>query len=202
MNLKVTRGVRYEYTDEDTGKKYFSVSQVLNVLDPDAFRDIGYEVLEGAQYRGRRVHTLFSRVLAWKAGLSPAVPWCDEAYKGYLDSIVALVEQERILPILIEKKDVDPKLPIAGTFDAKLSWGHQQGITLCDLKTGTQKRRAHRVQLQLYRRFPSCIDVKQMCTIYAQKDGAPAMVEWVKASAEDWAWAQNGLNVLIGRNYG
>lgn len=202
MKLHVTRGARYEYTDEETGKHFFSASQVLGVLDPDAFRDVEYETLEGAQYRGRRVHMLFARVLAWKAGLYPAPPTCEPVFRGYLASMMTLVTQEDLTPILIEHKDVDPQLPVAGTFDAKVWWGTKRLITLTDLKTGKQKRRAHRVQLQLYRRFLINKDVKQMCTIYAQQDGRTALVEWVTRSAEDEAWMLNGVNVLIGRTYG
>ena len=92
--------------------------------------------------------------------------------------------------------------PVAGTFDCKVLWGAKRWITLVDLKTGTQKRRAHRVQLQLYKRFPVNKDVQKMCTIYAQQDGSQAVVEWVVRSAEDEAWALNAINVLIGRSYG
>lgn len=200
MNLVVTRGAPREYFDVDSQRLNFSASQILAVLDPHAFDDVDYETLEGAQYRGRRVHTLFARLLAWKAGLM-LQPTCDSGYQGYYDSMLALIEAERLEPLLVEHKDMDPKLPIAGTFDAKVLWGRERIITLTDLKTGKQRRRAHKVQLQLYRRFPSCQDVKKMATIYAQKDGSKAQVEWVKRSAEDEAWMLNSLYVLMGREY-
>jgi hypothetical protein len=202
MNLVVTRGARYEYTDTDRGKHYFSASQVLNVLDPDAFKDVEYEKLEAAQYRGRRIHHLFAKLLAWRAGLYPVAPTCEPPFRGYLDSLMHLMIAEDLFPLNIEHRDVDPSLPIAGTFDAKVLWGLARTITLTDLKTGKQKRRAHRVQLQIYRRFAINKDVKKMCTIYAQQDGSPAIVEWVTRSAEDEAWMFNGVNVLIGRSYG
>ena len=80
MNLIVHRGAPREYKDLDTGEEYFSVSQVLDVLEPDAFKYVSDEVLEATKRRGEKLHMFFSLILG-------AYTTKDSAGRQYADGL-------------------------------------------------------------------------------------------------------------------
>lgn len=202
IHLTCTRGEQYEYTNTVNGAQYFSVSQVLDVLDPHAFDDVDYEILEGASYRGARIHHIFSRLLASQIGLWPADKLdCPEQFRGYVRSLVLWIQANQVKPVKIEQPSHHPVLPVAGRPDCEIIYGPQRRLVLVDLKTGKGLRRAHRVQLQAYRQFLHYQHLTSMMTLYAQRDGSKAREIWCSRDPHDEAWFLNGVNVLIGRTY-
>lgn len=199
MKLICRRGMEREYQDEETGSSFFSVSQVIKVLDPEAFDDVPYEILEAACYRGSRIHHLFSKLLAAQIGVWTEPIDCPEEFRGYFMSLVRWVQANHVKPRKIELASVDPLRPVAGRPDAEILYGPTMFPALCELKTGKGRRRAHRVQCQAYRRFKGYQHLKKMVTVYAQADGSMAREEWVEQNPADEAWFDNGLNVLLGR---
>lgn len=202
IRLTCTRGAQYEYTDTVTGKQYFSVSQVLDVLDPHAFEDVPYELLEGASYRGARVHHIFAKLLAAQLGVWTKELDFPEQFRGYAMSLVRWIQANQVKPVKIEQASYDPLWPVAGRPDCEILYGPQMLQVLVDLKTGKGIRRAHRVQLQAYRRMKNYQHLNRMMTLYAQQDGSMAKEEWHTRNPQDEAWFLNAVNVLIGRTHG
>ena len=201
IHLACTRGATFEYTNTETGAQYFSVSQVLDVLDPHAFEDVEYELLEGASYRGARIHHIFSKLLASQIGIWTKEIECPEQFRGYVRSLVRWIQENQVKPRKIEQASHDPLWPVAGRPDCEILYGPRMLEVLVDLKTGKGVRRAHRVQLQAYRRMKGYSHLTRMMTLYAQQDGSKAKEEWCERNPHDEAWFLNAVNVLIGRTY-
>src|SRR5690242_11160687 len=112
MNLQCKREEQYEYTDLDTGRQYFSVSQVLDVLDPHAFEDVDYELLDGASYRGARIHHIFAKLLAAQLGIWNEEIDCPEQFRGYVRSLILWIQENQVKPRKIEQASHDPIWPV------------------------------------------------------------------------------------------
>ena len=197
MNLICTRGAAYEYTDQDTGKKYFSVSQVLDVLDPHAFDAVNAEVLAAAQDRGTALHVLFGLLLIARAGLceQPERPSGDLG--GYFDAMERFIAEKQPETIRVEEPSLNDRLRFAGTPDCLVTIAKR--VMLIDLKTGG-KRVVHKTQLIAYRSMEGYGEAKQMGTLYVHKDGTYQLDMLDKPDeAFHLAWMQAGLSVLHGR---
>lgn len=197
MNLLCTRGAAYEYADQDTGKQYFSYSQVQGVLDPDAFSSVPPDVLAAAQQRGTDLHVLFGLLLLSRLQLceKPARP--DGPLGGYFDAMERFVTDHEPTPIRVEESSVNDKLKYAGTPDCLLEM--KGGLTLPDLKTGG-KRAVHKTQLVAYKAMDGYTDAKKLATLYIAADGTYKLDYLPKGEeAFHWAWFQAGLSVLHGR---
>ena len=198
MNLKCERGAPFEYTDLDTGRKYFSVSQCLAVLDPHAFDSVPPEVLEAARQRGTDLHLIFGLLLLSRLNLceKPERPTGELA--GYFDGMEKFVAEHQPVPVRVEESSTNEKLGVAGTADCLVWLG--KILVLIDLKTGG-KRAVHKTQLVAgYRPMNGYSDAKKMATLYVRADGTYKLdyVERVD-EALHLAWFQAGLTVLNGR---
>lgn len=199
MNLACTRGDAHEYQDKDTGRKYFSCSQVLSVLDPDAFASVPPDVLEAAGKRGELLHVLFGLLLLSRLNLceKPACP--DGELAGYFDAMEKFIADPALLPlpVRVEESSANESLRYAGTPDCLLDM--REGLTLIDLKTGG-KRAVHKTQLVGYHKMDGYAEAKKLATLYVHADGT-YQLDYVKKAdhAMHWAWFQAGLAVLKGR---
>lgn len=200
MKLICTRGAAREYRDPATGREYFSFSQVAQVLDPTAYSAVPAAVMADARTRGSRLHLLFGLLLASLKGACEA-PEFPEEWKGYEQAMCRWIGERDTMPVDIEESSVHPSLQYAGTPDASVLAGPKQVRTLVDLKTGSVRSRMHAVQVQAYSKLIGYEDCAARVVLYVSPDGTYSERK-VENSAADWAWFQNGLSVLKGREQG
>lgn len=169
MALTVHRGEPYEYRDERTGETYYSVSQVLRVLDPDRYQGADVEHLRAARLRGERVHLLYSLLLGASVGLVPTPTRPEGEIGGYYEAIVRFLADHRPLPLRIEEPSVWPAAKVAGTPDSLVLI---EGVrTLVEAKTTSEKLRGHYVQAQIYQRLDLYHEATEIRLLYLHPDG-------------------------------
>ncbi len=136
MTLITHRGQPHEYQDSETGEKFFSVSQVRDVMC-NGFHHTPAEVLEAARRRGSTLHTYFMLMLGAraKACLSPIHL---NGLEGYCEAIDRWMQDWKPIPRTIEEPSVNRKLGVAGTRDTDVDLVmHGRTYTaIVDLKTG------------------------------------------------------------------
>jgi len=198
MKLRVTRGAAREYADLDTGKDYYSVSQVLTVLDPDAFTGIDPFVLAAAQDRGKDLHILFAvRLLSVVKVSSPPIR-PDGIIGQYYEAIEKFVRERRPIPIQVEHSSVNEKLGYAGTADTECCLDNISERWIIDLKSGPE-RAVHSAQLLGgYKRLTGYEKAKRFGSLYIRKNGTYSLIEHTHNHV-DQAWFDGGLTVLNGR---
>lgn len=192
MNLICTRGAKQEYVDPATKKAYFSVSQVLTVLDPDAFAGIDPFVLAAAQQRGTDLHVLFGLRLLAIAGLGPAPVRPVGIIGKYYDGIDKFVSERKPRPIRIEESSLNDKLGIAGTLDTECWLDDDDSIL--DLKTGLP-RPVHSSQLHLYKTLKGHEKAKRLYSLYITRTGTYRLIEHTHDHV-DLAGAHAAISVL------
>jgi len=198
VNLRCTRGEAREYKDLDTGKEYFSVSQCLNVLDPDAFESVPPEVLEAARQRGTDLHVIFGLLLLSRLNLCEKPERPSGKLGGYFDGMEKFIADHNPIPVRVEESSTNEKLGVAGTADCLVWIG--KILVLIDLKTGA-KRAVHKTQLVAgYRPMQGYTEAKKMATLYVHADGTYKL-DYVDRADEalHLAWFQAGVTVLNGR---
>lgn len=193
MNYTVTRGAPAEYQDEQ-GRQYFSVSQHIEVLDPNAFSGVSPHVLAAAGMRGEQLHVYFALMVLSINGIAqwPVRPVGPLAKT--FDSIARWVEclRPKVLPSLPPETPVgDARLRMAGTPD--LPCFLDDDISIVDLKNG-MKRAVHSAQLHAYKRI--CGLNARLFSLYSRPDGKMAdMVEHTKEHV-DWS-AMMAANAVL-----
>ncbi len=192
MDLICTRGAKEEYRDPATKKDFVSVSQVLSVLDPDAFAGVDPFVLASAQQRGTDLHVLFALTLFAEAGLAdrPARP--TGIIRGYYAGIEAFIRERSPRPIRVEESSIHDKMGYAGTPDTECWLGETDA--LIDLKTGPP-RPVHAVQLHAYKRLKGYENVRRLYSLYIKKDGTYKLIEHTHDHI-DWAGFLAAITVL------
>jgi len=198
MTLTVTRGAHAEYQDEKGGK-YFSCSQVLKALDPNAFTNVDPFILAAAGMRGEKLHLLLALTLMAHAGACE-MPLRPTGIVGrYYEGIEKFCQDRNPQAIQVEQSSVNRKMGYAGTPDAECII---DGVDcLIDLKTGPP-RATHAAQLHGYKRMEGYAKVKKLYSLYITKDGRYKFIEHTTEIVA-WSWFQAGLSVLRGRmHYG
>ena len=195
MNLKCERGKPLEYTDLDSGKAYFSVSQVLKVMDPNAFAGVDPYVMAAAQERGKDLHVLFGLRLLAEIGLAERPTRPSGIIGNYYDGIEKFVREQKPRAIRVEESSINDKLGIAGTDDTECFLDNIDSIV--DLKTGPA-RVVHAAQLMAYKTMQGREKVKRLFSLYINKHGEYKLVPH-KPDAMLWALFQASLAVLNGR---
>lgn len=198
MKLLCVRGAPFEYKDLETGKTYFSVSQVLQVLDPDAFKGIDPFVLASAQDRGKDLHYLFALRLFAVMGINapPARP--TGIIGKFYDGIEAFVRERRPKPIKVEQASVNERDRYAGTADTECSLDGKPEHWILDLKSGPA-RAVHSAQLiGGYKRLAGYERAKRFGSLYIRRNGTYRLEEHTNNHV-DLAWFMGGLTVLNGR---
>ena len=198
MNLRCTRGAEREYKDLDTWTEYYSVSQVLNVLDPHAFDSVSPEVLAAAQQRGTDLHVLFALLLLSRLNICEKPERPSGELAGYSDAMERFIAEHNPVPVRVEEASINEQLGVAGTADCLVWLG--KILVLIDLKTGA-KRAVHTTQLVAgYRPMTGYTKAKKMATLYVHADGTYQLDYVARADeALHLAWFQAGVTVLNGR---
>jgi hypothetical protein len=197
MKMVCTRGAAYEYKDPATGKTYFSVSQVLTVLDPDAFKGIDPWVLAAAQDRGKDLHHLFAMRLLAEQGIGEPPKRPTGLIGKYYDGIDKFVIERKPKPIRVEESSLNDALRIAGTLDTECWLDEEDWII--DLKTGPE-RAVHAAQLHGYKTLKGHEKAKRLGSLYIRNTGDYKLIEHTHNHV-DLAWFQAGITVLNGRRY-
>lgn len=177
MKLLCTRGAPYEYQDPTTGKRYYSVSQVLTVLDPDAFKGIDPFILASAQQRGTDLHVLFALTMLWSIGKAakPIIP--PGTIERYYRGITKFRIERKPVPIRVEAQGINDKLQTAGTLDFHGLIDDRPEEWVIDLKTGPE-RAVHSVQLiGGYKRLSGSEKAKRFGSLYITRNGDYDLVE-------------------------
>lgn len=186
MQLTVTRGAKAEYQDE-MGRRYFSVSQHIQILDPDAFVGVRPSILAAAGMRGEKLHIYFALMVLSVNGI---VPWPERPAGPLMhpfDSIARWVEkyQPKTLPAFPPETPVaDLKLKTAGTPD--LPCLLQDDLAIIDLKNG-MRRAVHSPQLHAYKRLCNIRGLKRVFSLYSQADGSIAKLADHSRDHVDWS---------------
>ena len=193
MNLKTERGAPQEYVDLDTGRRFFSVTQVRQVIFNNTAM-IPPDVLEVARHRGTLLHQRFWRLLASRVKLVDP-PAIIPGLEGYCSGMDGWAEQHKVEPIEVEAKVIHHKLGYAGTLDAGIYYGVKSWKVLMDLKTG-QRNCTDPMQLLAYREANER-QYSRMLDLYLFANGS-IHEQWV--TIEDklthWPGFLNGLSVL------
>ena len=196
MKLRVTRGAAREYADLDTGKDYYSVSQVLTVLDPDAFTGIDPYVLAAAQQRGSDLHLIFALRMLAAANLGPMPKYPGGIIGKYCLGIEKFAQERKPRPIRVEAQGFNDKLKTAGTLD--LECWLDETDSIIDLKSGPE-RAVHSAQLiGGYKRLSESEKAKRFYSLYITRNGTYHLKEHTHNHV-DQAWFDGGLTVLNGR---
>lgn len=181
---------------EASGARYYSVSQVVQVLTGETY---AYGNAEAMQ-RGTDIHAWFAWAVSAYAGNEVEQPDLSAEHAPYIQGIYDWIAAAKPLPMMIEEPSVCKVygLEFAGTPDllASILHGGKRKVALIDLKTG-QPNDAHRIQVQAYSRLAGYTGAEILVVLYVSKDGFKTVT--VKKSPRDWAAFQAALSVLTWR---
>ena len=198
MKLTCTRGAAYEYQDPQTKRQYFSVSQVLQVLDADAFSGVDPFILAAAQDRGRDLHVIFALRMLAAVNLGPMPKYPSGVIGKYCLGIEKFAQERKPRPIRVEAQGFNDKLKTAGTLDLECWLDDTDSIL--DLKSGPE-RAVHSAQLiGGYKRMTGSEKARRFYSLYITRDGKYHLEEHTHNHI-DQSWFDAGLSVLNGRRY-
>lgn len=191
--LTCDRSQVLHYLDTETGKRYPSVSQCLDVLYGDRFRHVDSAVLAEAQARGMRRHLLFGLLLLWRDGLAerPLIEPQDERVAG---GLMDWIHRNNVKPLKVEDSAVSERYGFAGTPDTLCLYGPKRTVMLCDLKTGAPHD-AYKIQVEAYWRLPE-YDAAQVLTDVFVDDAGTVREDRVTPSPHNWAAFLNAIQLL------
>ena len=193
--VSVDRSQSRQY--EADARRYFSVSQVCQVLtgDPYAYGSVD------AMQRGTALHAWFAwAVLAYGGTEEVTVPDLPAEHAPYTQAIYDWIGHAKPVPLRVEESSICTVvgLPFAGTPDvlASVQLGGKRTVALIDLKTG-HPNDAHRIQVQAYAHLAGYTGAEVLQVLYISPDGFKIVP--VKKSPRDWAAFQAALSVLTWR---
>lgn len=205
MKLITQRGEKQEYRDAETGRLFYSVTQVRKVAY-DSYAGIPESVLEPARVRGTILHRRFFFAMASLEGLCeyPAVHY---GLEGYCQSMDRWIEKRKPTRIKLESSSCCPRYGYAGTPDALLEFGMPvtgkkmaPRLVLMDLKTGAPTR-TDAMQLVSYSHMDE-YGAKELLDLYLDADGGEAKEQFVTKGQRGTEWAAflNALSLLRWRD--
>lgn len=188
----ITRGRLQEYEDVDTRKRYWSISEGLFVLDPEAFKGVDPHVMAAAQTRGTNLHVLFGLRLLAEIGLAekPARP--AGIIGNYFDAIEKFIYEKQPRALKVEQPSCNDSLHLAGTPDTQCLIGLDNWII--DLKTG-DKRAVHSSQLHAQKKLDGYEKARRLGSLYINRKGDYKLVEHT-TDVIDWGGFMGALAVL------
>lgn len=200
MKLITRRGERQEYCDMETGRTFYSVSQVRKVAF-DSYAGIPESVLEPARMRGTLLHKRMFFCFASLEGLCeyPAVL---PGLEGYCQSMDRWIEKRKPTRVKLEKTSCNERYGYAGTPDALLNiyLNKKWKKVLFDLKTGLPVR-TDPMQLVSYSHMDG-YKADELLDVYLDAAGGDAKEHFVTkgSRAVEWAAFLNALALLRWRN--
>lgn len=200
MKLITQRGEKQEYRDEETGRTFYSVTQVRKVAF-DSYAGIPESVLEPARVRGTLLHKRMFFCFASLEGLCP-YPAVLAGLEGYCTSMDLWVEKRKPTRDKLESASFNDRYGYAGTPDALLNiyLNKKWRKVLFDLKTGAPVR-TDPMQLCAYEHMDG-YRTDELMDVYLDADGGDAKEQFVTKGqrATEWAAFLNALSLLRWRN--
>lgn len=200
MKLIAQRGEKQEYRDEETGKTFYSVSQVRKVAF-DPYVGIPESVLEPARVRGTLLHKRFFIALASLEGWCP-YPVVIPSLTGYCQSMDRWIEKRKPVRLLLEAASWNLRYGFAGRPDALFGMAVKVShkTVLTDLKTGLPVP-SDPMQLCAYEHMDG-YKADELLDVYLDADGGDAKEQFVTKGqrATEWAAFLNALSILKWRN--
>ena len=189
MKLLCDRTARQHYRDPDTGKAYFSVSQVRAVMF-----DASRWYTEESRRRGQLLHRRGAFCLGALRNLCP-YPSAIPGLEGYCHSQDRFIEEFTPLPLKIEEPSCNPDLGLAGCPDFLAEINGT--VWLVDWKSG-EETPTDPVQLLAYHSFDSYTGATVLADLYLDATGKMPRIERRKKAkfARDWAVFLSALNLL------
>lgn len=197
------RHIPKNYRRADTGKRYWAVSEGLEVLHPERFAMVRKDVLSKALTRGTQVHAIFADILATRGkipGYAFELKKVPGVLRGYATGLYDWADKHNVIPRKIEYSSVWERWNVAGTADTEAYYGRERLIIIGELKSGIEER-LNRVQVQIYGQMEAYREAKAYLLIYVDKEGR-VKEKWVQPSPHDIAWFCAGIGVLNGRMNG
>lgn len=167
MNLITQRGQPKEYKDLDSGREWFSISQIRKAMH-DPFCRADAQQLALAKHRGTELHMRFALALAGKAGLCP-YPDVIHGYEGYCRGMDQWIAETTFDPLKIEEPSVCEKYGFAGTPENYLRM--PGGLAIVDLKTGGETK-TDGIQLTLNTMLAGYEEATILMDLYLSEDGS------------------------------
>lgn len=200
MKLITQRGKKQEYRDEETGRLFYSVTQVRRVaLDP--YVGIPESVLEPARVRGTILHRRFFFAIASLEGLCP-YPAVIQQYAGYCQSMDGWVEKRKPERILLEAIRCNLRHGYAGALDGlfKMVLIRKPRRVLMDLKSG-QETATDILQLCAYEHMEDC-QADEVMDVYLDAEGGEAKEQWATKGSRAVGWSAfcNAISLLRWRD--
>lgn len=200
MKLTTQRGEKQEYRDEETGRLFYSVTQVRKVAF-DSYAGIPEWVLEPARVRGTILHRRFFFAMASLEGLCP-YPAVLHQYEGYCQSMDKWIEKRKPERILLEAIRCNLRYGYAGALDGlfKMVLIRKPRRVLMDLKSG-EKTPSDILQLCAYEHMEGC-QADEVVDVYLDPSGGEAKEQWATKGnrAVGWACFLNALSILRWRD--
>lgn len=201
MNLIAQRGEQQEYRDEETGRTFYSVTQVRKVAF-DAYAGVAEYMLEPARVRGTILHRRFFFAMASLEGLCP-YPAVIPSLSGYCQSMDQWIEKRKPVRVRLETAGWNLRYGYAGTPD---------GLLEMLLPINRKVSRIRRVLFDLKTGAPTKTDPMQLCAydhmdgykadelldVYLDAEGGEAKEQFVTKGqrATEWAAFLNALSLL------
>lgn len=204
MKLIAQRGEKQEYRDAETGRTFYSVTQVRRVA-LDSYAGIPESVLEPARVRGTILHKRFFFAMASLEGLCP-YPAVFPQYEGYCQSMDRWIEKRKPKRVKLEMASCNERYGYAGTPDALLNIYIGKGFckkwrtVLFDLKTGSPVK-TDSMQLCAYEHMEG-YKADELMDLYLDADGGEAREQFVTKGQRGTEWAAflNALSLLRWRD--
>lgn len=205
MKLVTQRGEAKEYRDEESGRFFYSVTQVRTVAY-DAYAGLSAATLEPARVRGAILHRRFFFAIASLEGLC-TYPAAIAQYAGYCQSMDRWIEKRKPARILLETPGANLRYGYAGTPDALMEMLIPVSAkvsrirrVLVDLKTGAPVK-TDPMQLVSYSHMDG-YKADELLDVYLDADGGEAKEVFVTKGQRGTEWAAflNALALLRWRN--
>lgn len=200
MKLITQRGKKQEYLDEETGRTFYSVTQVRKVAF-DSYAGIPESVLEPARVRGTLLHRRFFFAIASLEGLCP-YPAVFPQYEGYCQSMDKWVAKRKPERILLEAIRCNLRMGYAGALDGlfKMVLIKKPRRVLMDLKSGDPTP-TDILQTCAYEHMDGC-KADELLDVYLDASGGEAKEQWATKGnrATGWNAFISSLNVLKWRD--
>lgn len=204
MKLIARRGEKQEYRDEETGRTFYSVTQVRKVAF-DSYAGIHESVLEPARVRGTILHKRFFFAMASLEGLC-AYPAIIPSYQGYCQSMDQWIKTRNPKRIKLETASCNQRCGYAGTPDALLmirigkGFCKKERTVLFDLKTGAPTK-TDPMQLCAYEHMDG-YKADELMDLYIDADGGEAKEQFVTKGkrATEFCSFLNALSLLRWRD--
>lgn len=146
------------------------VSDVLTVLDPEAYGSVPQHVLDVAAERGQALHRLACQYLASLMGRCSAPTEIPAEYVAAYDGVLEWVRERQIVPTAVEQEGENLRYGFIGHPDLLCLYGPKQIETLIDLKFTAAILRINHVQVRAYWELDGFTSARQAFLVHVDHE--------------------------------